>query len=392
MSDKGVFAPAQTAHFDRIIIPFSNILLKGFFIMDELFYKMVQGQIGYEFDNPDLLQQAFVRKSYSAENGGADNEILEFIGDKALDIAVVRFLTEKYGCLADEYEDYNPNEECNEFYCEYSEGELTKLKMQMVEKKALSKRIDELGFADFLIMGKGDIQRNISAETSVKEDLFEAVIGAVAIDSQWDFDTIQEVVEIMLDPESFLKDESEKNYVRLIQEWELRKNKTIPFYKYFNFSYTSSWFTFFDGISQKVDSSTNYNELNYSCLLKLRDDMPIFRGFGRSKSEARKAVCKVAYSYIEEHDLLFSIRDEIENPNKKDAINQLEILARRGYFSIPVYQFTEIHDSNGNPIWEAVCSIREYHKNFKAKSSSKRDAKKTAAYKMLMFVLKSEDN
>ncbi len=81
--------------------------------MDELFYKMVQGQIGYEFDNPDLLQQAFVRKSYSAENGGADNEILEFIGDKALDIAVVRFLTEKYGCLADEYEDYNPNEECN---------------------------------------------------------------------------------------------------------------------------------------------------------------------------------------------------------------------------------------------------------------------------------------
>ena len=40
----------------------------------ELVWKMVQGQIGYDFKNLDLLQQAFTRRSYTAENGGENNE------------------------------------------------------------------------------------------------------------------------------------------------------------------------------------------------------------------------------------------------------------------------------------------------------------------------------
>ena len=36
----------------------------------------VQNQIGYEFSNSDLLQQAFIRSSYANENGGQDNEVL----------------------------------------------------------------------------------------------------------------------------------------------------------------------------------------------------------------------------------------------------------------------------------------------------------------------------
>ena len=48
----------------------------------------IENQIDYKFKNRDLLQQAFVRRSYSVENGGANNEVLEFIGDKALDFVV----------------------------------------------------------------------------------------------------------------------------------------------------------------------------------------------------------------------------------------------------------------------------------------------------------------
>ena len=77
--------------------------------------KFIQGQIGYVFKNSDLLQQAFVRRSYSKENGGEDNEVLEFIGDKALDLIVVKLLTEKYGAFAEDYDDYDPREDCNEF-------------------------------------------------------------------------------------------------------------------------------------------------------------------------------------------------------------------------------------------------------------------------------------
>ena len=43
----------------------------------------VEGTIGYIFYNKDLLQQAFTRTTYKNELGGEDNELLEFIGDKA---------------------------------------------------------------------------------------------------------------------------------------------------------------------------------------------------------------------------------------------------------------------------------------------------------------------
>ncbi|MGO5049034.1 putative dsRNA-binding protein [Dysosmobacter sp. Sow4_B12] len=44
---------------------------------------------------------------------------------------------------------------------------------------------------------------------------------------------------------------------------------------------------------------------------------------------------------------------------------------------------------NGNPIWKSVCHIAEESKSFSAKSSSKKDAKKSAAFKMLQYVLKN---
>ncbi len=87
----------------------------------------------------------------------------------------------------------------------------------------------------------------------------------------------------------------------------------------------------------------------YHCLLNLCNKLPSFSGYGSSKSEARKQhVCQSAYEYLERNDLLFTIRDKIENTNKKDAINQLEVLARRGYFSIPKYNFQQKYDNDGN--------------------------------------------
>ena len=88
--------------------------------------------------------------------------------------------------------------------------------------------------------------------------------------------------------------------------------------------------------------------------------------------------------------LLTTMKDEIDNPNKEEAINQLEILARRGYFSIPIYFFEETYDKDGNPIWNAKCQIEEYTVIMNAKASSKKEAKKKAAFKMLKYVLESE--
>ena len=357
--------------------------------------QMIQQQIGgYEFKNPRLIRQAFVRRSYTAERGGENNEVLEFIGDKVLDIVVVRYLSEKYGNDLHKQDNipeaFRTETNDEEFNCKLSEGELTKLKQKMVEKKALSRRIDELGLAQFLIVGEGDKKNNVSREDSVKEDLFESIVGAVAIDSNWDMEAIQSVVEIMLCPDSILRNPEEADYVGLIYDWEHKENGTVPWFKYDKEGFGLFVMTYKkdpNAIYQTEGMYGNLDWIKYHCQLKLLDSLPIFIGYGESKNEARKAVSKLAYNYLKEKDMLRTIKDEIENPNCDEAIGQLEILARRGYFSIPIYLFEESHDENGNPVWNVKCTIDEVKRSFACVNSSKKVAKKNAAYKMLEYVL-----
>ena len=346
--------------------------------------RFIQNQIGYEFSNTDLLQQAFVRKSYSNENGGQNNEVLEFIGDKVLDFVVVKLLCTRFGSMTSDAE-------WNEYECQHSEGKLTVIKKSLVQKSNLAYRIRMLGLEQFLIMGQSDYNQNVQNEDSVQEDLFEAILGAIAIDSNWDMQTLQEAVEIMLNPDENF--EGEENYVEMVQEWMLRDSGSIPLY-HFEKVNSSTWYFPFDGVSQSfnVFGSPEERELMQSthcCLLKIRDNLPKFRGFGRSKNQARKNVCKLAYEYLKKNDYLFTIEDEIDEPSKDQAINQLEILARRGYFPVPTYDFSEEYDYNGNPVWQSKCMIEGESKVYKAKSSSKKEAKKQAAYKMLKYVLEN---
>lgn len=373
----------------------------------EVGFKMVQAQIGYTFQSKELLEQAFVRRSYTEENGGENNEILEFIGDKALDLAVIHLLIEKYGTREENKPEETPPfggkqsiTHPGAFSCSRTEGDLTRIKSRMVEKRNLAQRIDELGFAEFLLMGKSDVKNDVGNERSVKEDLFEAIVGAVTLDCNWDFPTIRSVVEAMLLPEDFLEKDTEENYVRLILDWSMQVNHTLPGFWFRKEGYLTVAmgydFTQFHGVSQYFSPGENrdLSRLKVQCQLNLcMPDVPIFRGFGESKSEARMSVCKLAYEYLEKEGYIqeMSMADEIEEPAQESAINQLEILARRGYFSIPAYEFQEDHDKDGNPIWRCRCRIKEYPKTFSQKSSAKKEAKKKAALKMLQYVLKEDE-
>ncbi len=365
----------------------------------ELFNNLVPNQIGgYIFKNPLLLEQAFTRKTYTEENGGQNNEVLEYIGDKVLDICVVRYLINRYGTDFHKHDNvsaqFRPSVNPKEFESVLNEGELSKLKQRMIEKKALAARIDDLDLAQFLKMGKGDIAKNISDEPSVKEDLFEAIIGAVTIDSNWDFEKLQQVIEIMLCPDSFIENQEEADYVGFIYEWVAARANGVPYFKYFDSGVSRHWYCQEENvIYSEPKEAYNISRCNYACQVKIRDDLPVFESYGSSKNEARKEACKAAYEYLEEHGHLFGIKDEIENPNLNDSINQLEILARRDYFSIPTYNFQESHDKNGNPVWSVECHIKEMLHSFTAVDSSKKYAKKHAAYQMLLYVLENyEEN
>lgn len=376
-----------------------SIIFYWRYTMDNNDLATIEEQLDYKFKNSDLLQQAFVRRSYSQEHGGENNEILEFIGDKILDVLVVKFLDSHFGFLLSDCDDFDSSEEFNEYACDLNEGELTKLKAKMIQRKTLAHRIDLFNFADYLIMGKGELKNNAQNQDSVKENLFEAILGAVAIDSDWNFKQLESVFEILLDPESFLEEDSEEDYISYIQEWFYKKYHYYPMFLTSNCSYNDmcSWYITNYEIRPKVKKRVSlpprgtwgignqFYDTPFKCTLELLDKK--FFGFGDSKHLAKLDVCELIYHYLCEENLIMTIKDEISNPNKKEAISQLETLARRGYFSLPTYDFKQSFANNGNPVWHCTCFIPEKNKRFSATSSSKKEAKKTVAFLMLKFIL-----
>ena len=341
--------------------------------------EFIQEQIGYKFRNSDLLQQAFIRRSYSKENGGEDNEVLEFIGDTVLDYILVKLLVKKYGSFAEEYENYNYHEDCNEFISEYGEGKLTEIKKKLVCREMLSSRIRMFGFQHLLKMGNSDIEQKVQENESVQEDLFEAIIGAVALDSEFNDEKMTTVVDLLLDPEHYLDKgfDNSTNYVELVQQWYQKKYGRIPIYEF------PKW------LSWNMQR-TYPRKGNVQCNLSLIfEDFhgESFEALGKSKSEARMAVAEQAYRYLEENSLLFTWIDEIGEPNIDRAINQLQELYQKGYIGEPWYDFTETYDEDGNPIWHCECHVEGSEIYFEDEYKSKKYGKKAVAYDMLCNVI-----
>lgn len=169
----------------------------------------VQDAIGYRFQtNIDLLYQAFTRSSWSAENGGENNEVLEFIGDRVLDLCVTKELTERYGFYKSESKFYDEENDADEFCIKAhrNEQKFTEIKKELVSNKNLADVIDNLQLAQFLFLGKSDITNKVWKETKVKADLFEAIIGAITLDSEWDLDSIQNLICDLLEIDEFLSE------------------------------------------------------------------------------------------------------------------------------------------------------------------------------------------
>ena len=218
-------------------------------------------------------------------------------------------------------------------------------------------------------MGKGDVGQNAQKQDSVKEDLFEAIVGAVAIDSGWDAVALEDVIDRMLDIEHYLEKgfNDDENYVDLIQTWCQKRYGWIPEYD-------------FDEMEDE-----------WECSLSLSDDYDEFIGRGYSKREARMNAAHNAYEYLEENDELLLPIDEVGEPDIDRAINQLQELYQKGYIDEPYYEFYEDHDDNGNPTWRCECHIKGDDEYYRINSSSKKNGKKRVAYDMLCDVLEWGD-
>lgn len=149
----------------------------------------IQTRLGYTFKKENLLLQAITRRSYSVENPKYQhNQVLEFIGDSVLSLCTVRKLCNESGS----FNNYN------QFVSTKDEGQLSEKRKALVNKANLAKCMDNLSFTKFLLLGKSDENNNVRNKEATKEDTFEAILGAVALDCNFDLATLNRVCNTML--------------------------------------------------------------------------------------------------------------------------------------------------------------------------------------------------
>ncbi|MPM68322.1 Ribonuclease 3 [bioreactor metagenome] len=122
--------------------------------------------IKVDFDDLSLFHQALTHTSFANESkhhGIVHNERLEFLGDAVLDLVISEHLFRRFPRLP--------------------EGELTKARAMVVCEPTLAQCASKIRIGDYLLLGKGEASSGGRERLSILADAFEAIIGAIYIDS-----------------------------------------------------------------------------------------------------------------------------------------------------------------------------------------------------------------
>ena len=127
--------------------------------------KDLENAIDYHFHNISLLQNALTHSSYANErwhNSLLSNERLEFLGDSVLGMLVAEYLFRNF-----------PNR---------PEGELTRMRADMVCEQTLAAAANRIGLGAHLLLGHGEEQSGGRSRNSILADAMESVIAACFLD------------------------------------------------------------------------------------------------------------------------------------------------------------------------------------------------------------------
>lgn len=127
--------------------------------------KEFQDIIKYKFKKINIINEALIHSSYSNEcrnKYNYNNERLEFLGDSVLSIVVSEYIYLKYNNLP--------------------EGELTKIRANVVCEPSLAHQAKSINLGKYLLLGKGEEVTGGRDRISILADTFEAIIGALYLD------------------------------------------------------------------------------------------------------------------------------------------------------------------------------------------------------------------
>lgn len=118
----------------------------------------LRANLGYAFQQPGLLEEALTHRSAAPRH----NERLEFLGDALLNLVMAEYLFQRYP--------------------QASEGELSRLRANLVKGETLAEVARGLKLGEELRLGQGEIRSGGAQRESILADALEAIFGAVYLD------------------------------------------------------------------------------------------------------------------------------------------------------------------------------------------------------------------
>jgi ribonuclease-3 len=162
-------------------------------------------KLPYRFRDPLLAELALTHRSIGKPN----NERLEFLGDALLGAVIAEMLYEVHP--------------------KASEGELSRLRAQLVNGQALAVMARELELGDELKLGQGELKSGGFRRDSILADAFEALVAAVYVDGG--FDACREVVRTLFVERIAVLRRSSKDAKTRLQEWLQAGGWPLPQYE-----------------------------------------------------------------------------------------------------------------------------------------------------------------
>ena len=112
----------------------------------------------YTFNDPSFMIMALTHRSFSSQH----NERLEFLGDSVLSFLIANELYKRFPRI--------------------DEGDLSRLRAQLVKESSLSTIATSMGLGDFIRLGEGELKSAGWRRPSILADTFESIIGAIYLD------------------------------------------------------------------------------------------------------------------------------------------------------------------------------------------------------------------
>jgi ribonuclease III len=237
--------------------------------------KELENRLGYRFNEIRWLDQALTHKSYIHQTNTSkeiSNEVLEFLGDAVLSLAVGHLLIQKLP--------------------EAQEGTLSRKRAHLVKQSTLASLSKEFQLEKHLLLGKGELQNGGMKKSSILANTYEALIGAIYMDSGFP----QALVVISRHFEPYLQPETDfppfDDYKSLLQEYSQGNLGLSPQYRV-------------------VQESGPDHDKQFQASVMIGDEVKGI-GCGKSKKEAEQEAAKKALEGLQIEDRRLQIeRSEI---------------------------------------------------------------------------------